>query len=309
VSDGKRNWRLSKLLVFLKFPQVSMPSRYRWGLREQTERGEQHQLSLKTTALHMLDRCGLGQPARRGKRTLKRFIRHGTRAVQARMLWGWKPRVPEEAFSECCRDAIRVLRERNLDHVFGDYLEFGVSRGTSLTCMYRVLENEHLDTVRVFGFDSFRGLPLEAKDQGWSPGAFWSTRAATERYLRSRKVDLRRVTLVEGWFKDTLTTETKRCLRMARASLIMIDCDIYSAARLALWFCEPLITDSAVIFFDDWASKSVEHNAGEKEAFQEFLKEFPDLVAEPISTYSPTARVFLVNRLGHVMHAQLPRLV
>lgn len=212
------------------------------------------------------------------------------------MQWGWRPLVPEESFTECCRDAIRLLRARNPHHEFGVYLEFGVSRGTSLACMYRALTKEGLRDVRLIGFDSFQGLPPEAREQGWSPGAFWSTRGATEEYLRNRGLDLRRVSLVEGWFKDTLTELTRRRLDITRTSLIMIDCDIESATRQALRFCEPSIGDSAVIFFDDWNSQSAKKNPGEREAFDSFLREFPDFAVQPVATYASNARVFLVTR-------------
>lgn len=265
-------------------------------LRAQTDAEEPPQPDFKRAVLNAMHRFGMEQPARRANRAVHRSIRYARNAIRARTSRGWKPLVPEEQFTASCRHAIQLLRSRNPAHVFGDYLEFGVSRGGSLTCMYRALESEGLSSVRLLGFDSFRGLPPEARAQGWAPGAFWSTRSATERYLRHRGVDLRRVILTEGWFKDTLTKATRQRLDIAASSLIMIDCDIYSAAREALWFCEPIVADTAVIFFDDWASRSVENKMGEKEAFEEFLAEFPDFSAEPLPSYAPNARVFLLTR-------------
>ncbi len=59
---------------------------------------------------------------------------------------------------------------------------------------------------------------------------------------------------MKGWFKDTLTPETCREHSLTKASLIMVDCDIYAASRECLRFCEPLIRDRAVVFFDDWGN-------------------------------------------------------
>ena len=42
----------------------------------------------------------------------------------------------------------------------------------------------------------------------------------------------------------------------------MVDCDIYSASREALWFSEPLIHDMAVIFFDDWGWRAGSDEGG-----------------------------------------------
>jgi O-methyltransferase len=252
--------------------------------------------SLKKRALTTLDILGVGGPVRRVNRFWQRSVRKADKAIRARKLSGWTPMIPEEHFEACCRNAIQLLRTENPNHHFGDYLEFGVSRGTSLACMHRALQSEGLPNVRLLGFDSFEGLPLEAKAEGWAPGAFYSTLATTERYLKSRGVDVKRVVLTKGWFKDTLTDKTRQRLGITNTSLIMIDCDIYSAARKALWFCEPFIQDRAVIFFDDWASRSVEHNVGEKEAFKEFLDAFPSFHAQPLSSYAPNARVFLLTR-------------
>lgn len=280
---------LPKILIALAAAPLGRVSQYK-------KFGEIQRASLRRRALTTLDTLGVSGPARDVNRFCRRSIRKTNKAIRARMLSGWRPMVPERQFEVCCRDAIRLLRSRNPNHQFGDYLEFGVSRGTSLACMHRVLQSEGLSNVRLLGFDSFEGLPPEAKAEGWAPGAFYSTMATTRRYLRSRGVDLKRVVLTKGWFKNTLTDKTRQRIGITDSSLIMVDCDMYSAARQALWFCEPCIQDRAVIFFDDWASKSVEHNVGEKEAFREFLDAFPSLQADPLSSYSSNARVFVLTR-------------
>ena len=236
-----------------------------------------------------LDAAGLGMPARRAMRLL-----------HARGLMPWTPLVPEGPFLNCCLGAIEALRARGeTPETFGDYLEFGVSRGTSLAVMHRALARAGLDQVRLFGFDSFLGLPPEAAKDGWRPGDFMSTLGATRRYLTRAGVDWGRVTLVKGWFKDTLTDEARARLGLRKASLIMVDCDIYEASRQCLWFCEPLIADRAVLFFDDWGSV-FQHAGGEQRAFEEFLAAFPHFSAEPLPTYTAAdgtaAAVFLLTR-------------
>ena len=165
-----------------------------------------------------------------------------------------------------------------------------------MACVYHVLQKSRLEHVRLIGFDSFEGLPPEAADEGWSPGEFHSTFSATRRYLAGRRVNLDRVSLVKGWFRDTLTPETRSRLAMTKASLIMIDCDIYSASKEALTFCAPLIGERAVIVFDDWGWRSDSNEIGQREAFDEFLDDNPTLQAEPLPAYIPQARVFLVWR-------------
>jgi O-methyltransferase len=234
--------------------------------------------SMRELLIRLADSLGVGTALRRAK---------------AKGLAPWTPLVPEEAFSHACRQAIRRLRERGAEWALGDYLEFGVSRGTSMACMYHSLRMEGLSHVRLFGFDSFRGLPAEAAEEGWRPGAFSSTREATQRYLTRAGIDWKRVTLVQGWFKDTLTPQTRQRLRIESASFIMIDCDIYSASRDALRFAEPLIRDQAILILDDYHTHESE---GQRHAFEEFLAEFPCFSIEELPTYTAGARVVLITR-------------
>jgi hypothetical protein len=216
------------------------------------------------------------------------------RAAQSRGFTPWSPLVPVGAFSDTCALAIRTLKDEG--HEFGDYLEFGVSRGTSLACMHAALREAGLPQVRAIGFDSFEGMPEESLGQGWAPGAYYSTLPATLSYLRRNGVEVSKVELVRGWFKDTCTPAMAQQLAIAKASLIMIDCDIYTASCEALAFCAPLITDSAVIIFDDWGWREDKQAIGQKEAFAEFLAANPRLTATPLHpAYRPQARVFRVR--------------
>jgi hypothetical protein len=198
------------------------------------------------------------------------------------------------------KDAVRAALNRLLSHedpqTLGDYLEFGVSRGTSMACVHDVIADLELDTMRLVGFDSFQGLPPEAAKEGWEPGAYASTETATRHYLRENGVDLDRVTLVKGWFRDTLNPATESRLALRKASLIMVDCDIYQATKEALIFALPLVRDRAIVIFDDWGWKSDKDEIGQREAYQECI-EAPDLfTAERLPGYIPQSRVFLLTR-------------
>jgi O-methyltransferase len=244
---------------------------------------------LRPVILHLVKQgvalVGLAPLARAVKRNLK-----------ARGLLPWPSLVPEQAFSECVRNAIHKLRESEPLDAFGDYLEFGVSRGTSLACVDRVLREEGLQDVRLIGFDSFEGMPPGSEHEGWAPGDYMSTLAATRRYLRNQGTDLDRTTLVKGWFNETRTAATRRRLNLQKVSLVMIDSDIYSASKEALNFVEPHLAQQAVIMFDDWGWRSDLGEIGQQEAFNEFLAEHQGLTAEPLPGYLEQSRVFLVRR-------------
>jgi hypothetical protein len=172
----------------------------------------------------------------------------------------------------------------------GDYLEFGVSHGSSILYMFETTKKLRLDTIRLFGFDSFEGLPEEAltEDGGnWKPGDFYAKERKVRRFLAKSGIEWDRVKLVKGWFKDTLLYSFIEQNKIEKASIIMIDCDLYSAAKEALTFCVPLIVDKTIIFFDDWnAANLASRNLGEKKAFDEFLIENPQFEAEEFGNYS-----------------------
>jgi hypothetical protein len=245
---------------------------------------------VKAWAHHVLERIGLRRP-----------IGHLHLALRRWGLAPWAPLVPEQQFSTCVDNALTVLRKADPAHEFGDYLEFGVSRGTSLAAVYHSLQRGDLPRARLIGFDSFAGMPPESAGQGWDPGAFASPIGITRRYLVGKGVDLERVTLVKGWFSDTLNERTRSSLKLDKASLIMVDCDIYSASCEALRFSAPHIGDRAIVIFDDWGWREQEGERGQKEAFAEFLTEHPDLSAEPLPSYLEQARVFLLTRSTAVL--------
>ncbi|MDB4441912.1 TylF/MycF family methyltransferase [bacterium] len=211
--------------------------------------------------------------------------------------------VPELSLEDKYREAMLLLTKEYESKSLGDYLEFGVYHGTSMACMYRALKALELEHIRLFGFDSFEGLPDKAKtDDGghWNPGGFKCDITFAKNLLTSRGVDLNRITLIKGWFSETLNNELVFKHNITKASVIMVDCDMYLSAKEALAFCEPLIQDAAIIFFDDWHTGGLaKKNMGEKRAFEEFLNENPQITTENLSQlrYSEWAEVFLVNRI------------
>jgi hypothetical protein len=174
--------------------------------------------------------------------------------------------------------------------------------GSSLACMHRVLDKHALPHVRLFGFDSFEGLPPSEHpdDKAWAAGQFRSSYMFAKEFLNRQGVNWKRVHLEKGWFSDTLTGDFRRKHALTKASLIMIDCDMYLSSKQALDFCAPLIKDHAIMFFDDWNSgKLADRGEGEKRAFDEMLLNNPQLVAEEFGRYTcqgkPQAKVFKVS--------------
>lgn len=208
--------------------------------------------------------------------------------------------VEERGLQTSFRSALELLIDHKRGNEVGDYLEFGVYNGTSMLCMYRALKEVRLGDPRLIGFDSFEGLPPGADEGGWRPGDFKSSFEYTQAVLSLSGIDWSRVVLVRGWFEDTLNADLARHHRIEKAGVVMIDCDLYTAAREALDFCKPLIKDKTIMVFDDWHSGELAAKGmGEKRAFDEFLEASPELSStylEDLSGYSDRAAVFLVTR-------------
>ena len=114
---------------------------------------------------------------------------------------------------------------KNSKSKLGDYLEFGVYNGSSLAIAYHTLKKMKNKSSRLFGFDSFEGLPDEADtddDATWFPGQFKSTYETTVQKLTNKGVDFKRVNLIKGFYSETLTEDLKNKHKVKKASVIMI---------------------------------------------------------------------------------------
>ncbi|HMR33370.1 MAG TPA: TylF/MycF/NovP-related O-methyltransferase [Geminicoccaceae bacterium] len=231
----------------------------------------------------------------------------GLRQAADRLYWRlsplWKKNEelvrPAEFRPVLDRHIAALLASRSPEQ-FGDYLEFGVYNGMSMSIAFGAIEAAGLTSTRLIGFDSFEGMPPgdDQDDAGvFTGGQLYFDEAAARANMRRHGVDLDRVVLVKGWYDDTLNDATIARLGLKRTSLVMIDCVIYPSTIAVLRFVEPLIGDSAVLIFDDWARRDTHlNNQGQKRAFDEFLAAHPELTTVDLSEFPPHAKLFEVRR-------------
>jgi hypothetical protein len=160
--------------------------------------------------------------------------------------------VPEEALKDKYRESLAWLDAMGALEPPGDYLEFGVFNGTSFLCMHDVSRENGLQDMRMFGFESFEGLPPEAAVDGWLPGDFSIDFNYTRHWLTERGLDWDRATLIKGWYSETLTPSFIEANHIDKVSVVMFDCNAYSSTKEALAFCMPLLGRHSVLIFDDW---------------------------------------------------------
>ncbi|MGE2689003.1 class I SAM-dependent methyltransferase [Mycolicibacterium pulveris] len=121
----------------------------------------------------------------------------------------------------------------------GLWLEFGVSIGTSTATLAECAEAA--DT-RLYGFDSFEGLPEEwvvSDDEVWSRGAFGG---------RPSEVP-DNVELVVGLFQDTLPGFLEA--HPGPVAFAHIDCDLYSSTHCVFEAIRERLAVGTVLVFDE----------------------------------------------------------
>jgi O-methyltransferase len=154
----------------------------------------------------------------------------------------------------------------------GDYLEFGVYRGSSFTLAARSAAKCGLNTMRYFAFDSFDGLP-EAEGKVFAHGEFACSEQNFTRMITKAGVPIDKVVKVKGFYDESLTNDIKRKYKLDRAAVVHIDCDLYSSTKDVLAFIEGIVQTGTIIIFDDWSVfRNEQHpeDFGEPKAFNEW---------------------------------------
>jgi hypothetical protein len=136
----------------------------------------------------------------------------------------------------------------------GLLLEFGVWQGASINRIASWTER------RVYGFDSFEGLP-----EAWSTvsrGFF-----AVDRLPKVRP----NVTLVKGWFHDTLPRFLAE--HPGKVAFVHMDCDLYSSTKTVLELLADRFTAGTTIVLDDFLMEPG-WQCQEHKAWQEFVSRY-----------------------------------
>lgn len=173
----------------------------------------------------------------------------------------------------------QVFREAAERRTIGDYLEFGVFRGSSFICAYNEAQRNRLKKMRFFAFDCFEGLP-EGEGGVFEAGEFAFPRHMFEKVISKAGVDLDRTVVVPGLFENSLTEDVKTRHNLRKAAIVHVDCDIYSSTKDVLRFVEDLVDVGTILMFDDWYHFGPNPDEyGEAKAFAEWrLKDcFEDL--------------------------------
>jgi len=184
----------------------------------------------------------------------------------------------------------------------GDYYEFGVFKGHTFLHARLAARELGLDKMRFFGFDSFEGLPPVVgvdltKEEHFYAGQFACSLDHVKKELSERGVNWKRTFLIKGYFRDTLHAQTRAQYQMSKASVVLLDSDLYESAASALEFLEPMLLDQTILIMDDWNAFDGDDSRGERLAMAEFLQRHSQWKAEPWFHYGNYGQVFVMRRI------------
>ena len=178
-----------------------------------------------------------------------------------------------------------VFKHVICESIPGDYLEFGVFRGSSMALAYKCATRGHLEKMRFFGFDSFEGLP-DSEGGVFEKGTMVCSQKQFLKLIAQYGIDTTRVTTVKGWYKESLTAQLRQTHALTQAAVVNIDCDLYESTKIVLDFIADLLKPGSILIFDDWyhfAHKVNPAQYGEQRAFEEwhiskYFRVFKDVV-------------------------------
>lgn len=206
--------------------------------------------------------------------------------------------VPPEKLKTFFADCIKKLQEIKGNNI-GDYLEFGVFNGSSMSSMYLTAKKFKLNSTRFFGFDAFEGLPKDAEkeDDGvWKKGFYSCSFEEMHKCLRRKNIDSKKINWINGWYKDTLNRKTINKFKLDKLGVVFVDCDTYSSSKAVLEFIGPMIKEEVILCFDDWKLNDLDlKEMGEYKAFNEFLEKNKNLEAKEIKSYNRKSKSFIVK--------------
>lgn len=196
------------------------------------------------------------------------------------------------------RKGFELILEQD-GEVKGDYYEFGLFRGYTFLQAWNHSKQLGLNDVSFYGFDSFEGLPpaegIDQVDGRFFEGQFACSRQEVEKNLNGEGVDLDKVTLVEGYYENSLTESLRQQYPFKPAAVVLLDCDYYSSTVTALKWMEPYLEVGTVLLFDDWFSYGESDELGQQKAFSEFLERNTQYRAEDLWEFENHGKGFVLK--------------
>jgi len=154
-------------------------------------------------------------------------------------------------------------------------------------------------------FDSFEGLPNlsdeDEKSSDFAEGQYSAGTVVVESLAAHHGMPINKLRFHKGWFSETCTKDYFESNLLKPASIIWLDCDLYSSAKDALNLIELIIQDGTMIIIDDWYCFKGNPGRGVQKAWYEFLKTDTVCGKYSFTEYQNNGwarKSFIVNKIG-----------
>ncbi len=214
---------------------------------------------------------------------MKRFIRSLLTSVRHRV----KTETSRMPFESAFKDALGFIHRNKLD---GDYIEFGISTGSSMVEAVHYAAHFGKHTMTFHGFDSFEGMPPptgQDKEESWKEGDMKGSYESVTKRVWAHNYSVK---FYKGWYTDTLQEKHTFVPR-----IVHVDSDYYTSAVEVLTFLSKYPLDGVVIMFNDWFHFNGNPERGEQKAFAEWCVA-ENIDAVPFGTYAGKIQSFILNR-------------
>lgn len=151
-----------------------------------------------------------------------------------------------------------------VSNVEGVFIECGVAAGSQIA-MLVCASIDSGTNKKVYGFDSFEGIPYATKEDDQQPGigkkdmsklGLLKTTGVSSHSVenvidnfRKFKVPTDNVEFVKGWFQDTVQSKSKDIDAIA---LLRLDGDLYSSTKVCLHYLYDKVSIGGMVIIDDW---------------------------------------------------------
>lgn len=237
-------------------------------------------MSLKSDAIDLLPRG------------FRRYLRHAYTVTTGKLHRNHYEMAERDEFF---RKAMRFLE---FNGITGDYAEFGCHGGMTMRLAHKYMKARGVER-HLWAFDSFSGFPPPEGDEDehpvWIQGDMATTQAAFVKEARRNGIGAGALSLVPGYYSDTLDKGKHEGPLPGDIALAYVDCDMFSSTASVLRFLLPRMKQGMLIAFDDYFCPSSSALAGERAAMLEFLRDHPQWSFAPYVPFGWHGMSFIVE--------------
>jgi hypothetical protein len=189
-----------------------------------------------------------------------------------------------------------------VEHLEGDYLEFGVFTGSSFTHSIRCtrrMENIFPDIKqsKFIGFDSFEGFGSldESDEHPFYTDENFKTSFSGVSKRAAAAAGSYKFELIKGFFEQSLQAGAA-AHGVTKARVVFMDSDTYSSAKCAFDYIYPVIQEGTYIILDDFFSYRGSRSKGVAKAFDEFIDD-SEISVRRVMDYGLGGSMFVIDSI------------